>query len=67
MGKKLFKSFFTHRTIIAVEILNLIFITVYTLYLHSKFSFKLYFINSPTLMVGADIFNALILLFIIVM
>jgi len=57
MGKKLFKIPFTHRAIIAVEKLYLIFIILHTLYLHSQFSFKLYFINSPTLIVAAGIFN----------
>jgi hypothetical protein len=68
MGKKLFKIPFMHRAIIAVEILKLsIFIILHTLYLHSKFSFELYFINRPKLQVAAGIFNAPVLLCIIVM
>ena len=66
MGKKLFKIPFMRRAIIEVEILNVTVRIIFnTLYLHSKFSFKLYFINSPKLMVAAGILNALILLSII--
>ena len=68
MDKKLFKIPFMHRAIFAVEILKLsVLIILHTLYLYSKFSFKLYFINSPKLMVDGSIFNALILLCINVM
>ena len=59
MGKKLFKIPFMHKAITAVELLELIvLIILHTLYLQSKFSFKLYFINSHMLMVAAGMFSA---------